>query len=308
MTPGVEAGNVTTRCDARGFALKLRRVTADAKAGLSAASSDPVDAVLARILTWAEAEDAVRVVVVTSTRARAEGPPDELSDYDVIVALEDIDRFDAAEAYGTPAARWGDEDDVHGTTTFFRGVVYDDGVKVDWTLWPANVPNLVAEHGLTDDLDVGFRVLLDKDRTTVRWAQPTYRAHIPRRPTEAEYLALVEEFWWSATYVAKARARDERFFLRFVLDVDITHGVLRQMLEWLIETGRGWEWKPGAYGRGIERELPPDLAEQLGAAHGSLERTVALFRRASRDVGEQLGYAYPQYADAAVSAYIDKLR
>ncbi len=270
-------------------------------------SADLVDAVLSRILGWGEAEDALRVVVLTSTRARAEGPPDELSDYDVILALEDTDRFDAAAAYGMPAARWSDEHDVHGTRTFFRGVVYDDGVKIDWTLWPANVPELVAEHGLTDDLDFGYRVLLDKDGTTARWAQPTYRAHIPRRPTEAEYAALVEDFWWSATYVAKARARGEQFFLRFVLDVDMTHGVLRQMLELLIETGRGWEWKPGAYGRGIERELPSGLAAELAAAHGSFEQTVALFRRAAREVGEALGYAYPQRADDVVSAYIDKL-
>jgi aminoglycoside 6-adenylyltransferase len=283
-------------------------VTADGDAGLSPVFSEPVDPVLARILAWAGAEDAVRVVVVTSTRARAEGPPDELSDYDIILALEDIDRFDAAAAYGTPAARWGDEHDVHGTTTFFRGVVYADGVKVDWTLWPAKVPGLVAEHGLTDELDVGYRVLLDKDRVAARWAQPTYRAYIPCRPTEAEYLSLVEEFWWSATYVAKARAREEQFFLRFVLDVDMTHGVLRHMLEWLIETRRGWEWKPGAYGRGIERELPPDVAEELAVAHGSFEGTVAIFRRAAREVGEALGYAYPEYADDAVSAYIDKLR
>ena len=267
-----------------------------------------MDPVLARILAWAEAEDVVRVVVLTSTRARADGPPDALADYDVIVALTDIERFDAAAAYGTPAARWGDKHDVHGTTAFFRGVVYDDGVKIDWTLWPPNVPELVAEHGLNDNLDVGYRVLLDKDGTTARWAQPSYRAHIPRRPTEAEYVGLVEEFWWSATYVAKARVRGEQFFLRFVLDVDMTHGVLRRMLEWLIESTRDWQWKPGAYGRGIERQLPPDLADELTAAYGSFERTVALFRRAAREVGDALGYAYPQYADDAVSAYVVQLK
>jgi len=267
-----------------------------------------MDGVLARILGWADAEDAVRLVVLTSTRALPEGPPDELSDYDVIVALEELGRFDAAEAYGTPAARWSDEHDVYETKTVFHGVVYDDGVKVDWTLWPASVPALVAEHGLTDDLDVGYRVLLDKDGATARWAQPTYRAHIPPRPTEAEYVALVEEFWWSATYIAKARAREEQFFLRFVLEVDLTHGVLRRLLEWLIEIRRDWSWAPGAYGRGIERELPPGLADELAAAQGSLERTVALFRSAAREVGLALDYAYPQYADDVVSAYIDKLR
>lgn len=267
-----------------------------------------MDGVLARILAWAEAEDAVRVVVLTSTRAQAEGPPDALSDYDIIVALADFGRFDAAAAYGIPAARWGDEHDVHGERTFFRGVVYEDGVKVDWTLWSANVPELVARQGLTDDLDVGYRVLLDKDGTTARWAQPTYRAHIPAKPTEDEYVALVEEFWWGVTYVAKARARHERFFSRFVLDVDLTHGALRRMLEWSIETGRDWSWKPGAYGRGIERELPSDVAAKLGAAENSLERTIALFRGVANEVGDALGYTYPQYADHAVSAYIDKLQ
>src|SRR5437016_3428523 len=100
-----------------------------------------MDQVLARILAWADAEDAVRVLVLTSTRARADGPPDALSDYDVIVALNDLAIFDPVAAYGTPAARWRDEHDVHGTTTFFRGVVYEDGVKIDWTLWPATVPD-----------------------------------------------------------------------------------------------------------------------------------------------------------------------
>lgn len=265
-----------------------------------------MDAVLERIVDWAAAEDAVRLVVLTSTRARGDG--DELSDYDVVVALTDLEAFDPEAAYRAPAARWGDEHLVHGTTTYFRGVVYDDGVKVDWTLWPREVAQLVAEHGLSDDLDVGYRVLLDKDRVTVRWPGPTHRAHIPARPTEAEYVALVEEFWWSATYVAKARARGERFFERFVLEIDMTHAVLRRMLEWLVETERDWSWKPGAYGRGLERELPADVAAAVAAAEGTFERTVELFRRVAHDVGDALGYAYPKYADDAVTAYVERLR
>ena len=59
-------------------------MTADADPGLSPDSSHTADLVLTRILTWAEKEDAVRVVAVTSTRARAEGPPDELSDYEIL--------------------------------------------------------------------------------------------------------------------------------------------------------------------------------------------------------------------------------
>jgi aminoglycoside 6-adenylyltransferase len=256
-----------------------------------------MDEVLGRVLAWAEGEDAVRLVVLTSTRAN--GRADEHSDYDVIVALTDLDRFDPS-CYRTPAARWSDEHLVHGARALFRGVVYEDGTKIDWTLWPADVPKLVAERGLTDALDVGYRVLLDKDGVTDRWPQPSYTAHIPAKPTEDEYVALVEEFWWSATYIEKARARGELFFARFPLEMDITFGVLRRLLEWRIELERDWLWKPGAYGRGLEKELPPELGRELMDALGSYERIEALFVRVAHEVGDALGYAYPQYAEDAV--------
>jgi aminoglycoside 6-adenylyltransferase len=267
------------------------------------AAADPV---LRRILAWAAAEESVRLVLVTSTRARSEGPPDELSDYDVVVSLGDLARFDPVAAYGTPAASWGDEHDVHGATASFRGVVYEDGVKIDWTLWPSSVPELIAEHGLTDKLDVGYRVLLDKDDATQGWAEPTFRAHIPARPTEHEYVALVEEFWWSATYIAKGRARGQEFYARFVPMYDVI-GVLLRMLEWLVELDRDWSWKPGKAGRDIEAQLPSDLAAQLLAALDSFPLAAALFRRVANEVAARLGYTYPQLADDAVTAYFEEL-
>jgi hypothetical protein len=103
----------------------------------------------------------------------------------------------------------------------------------------------------------------------------------------------VEELWWTATYAAKARARDERFFARFVLDSDLTYGVLRRMLEWSVEIDRGWNRKPGAYGRGIEQALRAETTAELEAAVGSFQRTIVLFRRIAHEVGEALGYPYP---------------
>jgi len=261
------------------------------------------DPVLERVLAWAQADDAVRLVVLTSTRARAEGPPDDLSDYDLVVALTDVGRFDPAAAYAIPAARWGDEHDVHGATALFRGVVYEDGVKIDWILWPANVPALVAEHGLTRTLDDGYLVLLDKDGHTGAWAAPTYRSWILEKPSEDEYAALVEEFWWSATYVAKARARGELFFAQFVVDHDLRYGCTRRMLEWLVASSHGWEWKPGRYGRSFERELPAGSLAELMAAR-EFEPLADLFRRAAKDVADALGYRYPQQVDDAIQARI----
>jgi aminoglycoside 6-adenylyltransferase len=278
--------------------------------------------VLGRLVGWAESEPSVRAVVLTSTRASPQARVDALSDYDVILFVTDADAMSETgtwqSAVGRPAARWGDQDELDGRTTFFRGVVYEDGLKVDYSIWPAALLDAIAARDdLPDGLDVGYRVLLDKDGRTAGWASPTYRAHIPSPPTKEEYEALVEEFWWSTTYVAKGLWRGEIVFAKFALDRDAKLGALGRLLEWRIELDHDWSLKPGAYGRGLERLLPPDLWSELAATYvgagveenwEALVRTIALFRRVAKEVGEALGYAYPQAVDDAVTAHLEAVR
>jgi aminoglycoside 6-adenylyltransferase len=278
--------------------------------------------VLERLVAWGEADPSIRAMILTSSRSRPDGRADLLSDYDVIVAVRDVAAFLADGAWqsrqGTPAARWGDEAQLLGLGTSFRGVVYEDGLKIDYTIWPAELVRRVAEQTeLPEGLDVGYRVLLDKDGGTAGWLQPTYRAHIPGRPTEAEYQAVVEEFWWSSTYVAKSLWRGEAVFTKFVLEQDMKLGALRRMLEWRIEADHDWSIRPGAYGRGLERLLPADLWSELAASYvgigieenwEALLATAALFRRVAAEVGAELGYAYPQRVDDAVTAHLNAVR
>ena len=50
-------------------------------------------------------------------------------------------------------------------------------LKIDFNLWPVEALLRVAdEPELPDELDVGYIVLLDKDRVTARLNQPTYQA------------------------------------------------------------------------------------------------------------------------------------
>jgi aminoglycoside 6-adenylyltransferase len=278
--------------------------------------------VLAPLVAWAEAEPAVRAMILTSTRARPDAAVDALSDYDVIVLVDDVPAFVAREAWldARPGAlaRWGDEGERFGERTVFHGIVYADGTKIDWSIWPETLLELVAAAPeLPDQLDVGYRVLLDKDGRTTGWAPALHRAHIPRPPTADEYRAIVEEFWWSTTYVAKGLWRGEVVFAKFALDTDAKLGALRPMLEWLVELGRDWSWKPGAYGRGLEQALPPDLRAELKATYAgagieenweALFRTTALFRRAARKVADALEFEYPQDVDDGVTDHLQHVR
>lgn len=278
--------------------------------------------VLAKLVVWGSAMPTIRAMILTSSRTRPDGPVDLLSDYDVILAVTDAEHFANEEAwvfaYGQPMVRWGDQSAMYGPTTYFRGVIYDDYIKIDYSIWPdALLERVAAQTPLPDQLDVGYRILLDKDNRTAAWHPPTYQAHIPARPTEAEYLAVVEEFWWNTTYVAKSLWRDEVAFAKWVLDSDTKLESMRRLLEWRMELDHYWSLKPGVKGRGLKQRLPADIWTEFAATYVGSEMednwaalfcTTSLFRRVAIEVGNALGYTYPQHVDDKVSAYLNAIR
>ncbi|HKT37245.1 MAG TPA: aminoglycoside 6-adenylyltransferase [Ktedonobacterales bacterium] len=279
-------------------------------------------AVLARVVRWAEDQPLIRTVILESSRAVDHAPLDRFSDYDILLVVSDIHQFaesnDWQRFFGEPLVRFGDPVDVLGIETYMRMVVYRDHTKIDFALWPVELLRRVVEQQIsTDFLDRGYRVLLDKDGLAARLPAPTRTAHIPPKPIEQAYLALIEEFWWESTYVAKNLWRDDLVFARYNLDVVMRSELLLPLLEWRIELDHGWTWKPGIVGRGLKRALPPDLwsaFERTYVGPGieenweALFAMTALFRRAAIAVGQALVYTYPQELDDDVTAYLEEAR
>jgi aminoglycoside 6-adenylyltransferase len=94
-------------------------------------------------------------------------------------------------------------------------------------------------------------------------------------------------------------------------------GVLRRFLEWRIELDRDWSVRPGAYGRGLKRLLPPDLWNAFERTYvgagiednwDALFATADLFRRVAVEVGEALGHAYPLEVDQGVRSMLEAVR
>jgi aminoglycoside 6-adenylyltransferase len=117
--------------------------------------------------------------------------------------------------------------------------------------------------------------------------------------------------------VAKALWRGEVVFAKFVLDYDMKLGALRRLLEWRVEIDHDWSVKPGRFGRGLERSLPADSWSELASTYvgtdiednwNALLRSTALFRRVATEVGDALGYQYPQRVDDLVTAQINEVR
>ncbi len=266
------------------------------------------DEAIRRIVRWAEAREAVRAVILTSTRAREGASVDAWSDYDVILYATDPAPFLGDGAWtaelGPVLVQMPPRGQEHAWGTPTRLVLYEDGTRIDFTVLDAGVPATLSE-----ELDAGYRVLLDKDGLTAALPAPSGAAYVLRPPTQEELGAVVEEFWWETTYVAKNLWRGELLPARYSLDCVLRLDLLRRMLEWRAAIGHGWTYRPGVLGRGLKAHLDPETWSELertysGDDRDALWRTIALFRTVATEVARALGLEYPHRLDARMTEYL----
>lgn len=277
------------------------------------------------IVDWANAHDLVRAVLLTSTRAIPGAFVDDLSDYDVILVLQDIrplftdhswldDFGQVLIAYWDPVH----PDPDYGIDHCSNVVQYDNGLKIDFTLWPVSLLHKVAMAPiLPAELDAGYRILLDKDQLTDEIPAPSGKAYVPKPPTREAFQLLVNDFLSDAPFVAKCLRRDELMPAKWCLDYDMKYVYLLPMLEWLVEIDQDWSIQAGFLGKGLKKRLPADIwlaLEQTYAGAAieanwlALDRTMELFRQVSIQVGDALGYSYPEDLHEGVRALVTSIR
>lgn len=281
--------------------------------------------VIDKLIRWVERRSTIRAILLTSTRAVPNAPVDNLSDYDVILVVEDIHPFHEerswVEDFGEVLVAYWDPihpEPGYGSEKFGNVIQYRDGLKIDFTFWPVELLRKIVEsQTLTAELDAGYRLLLDKEDLTFGMPSPTYTSYIPTKPTKELYERHIEEFFSDAPYVAKCLLRGELLPAKWCLDYDMKHVYLRSVLEWRAEFDHNWSVPVGSLGKGLKKLLPAEIWTQLENSYAgagipenweSLFRTMALFRQVAMEVGKGLGYTYPLDLDQGVVAYIEYMR
>lgn len=277
--------------------------------------------VLQQLIAWADTQPLVRAVILTSSQAGDGSKVDRLSDYDVILFVTDTSPFVTDESwicsFGTPVVmfRWisGEEGPM---TQHTRLVNYADMVRIDFNLSPVAVLRQMLEApSCPKELDLGYRVLVDKDNLTRTLPLPTNQAYLPTVPTQNDFRELIEEFWWDATYVPKYLWRGELFTARITHE-DLRFRHLFQMLDWWLGCKYDWSVGSGRAGRYLQQLLPSDMWVALGETCAGADipdnwrafwRMLDLFRDISHQVAAQLGFAYPDDLDTQVTAYLRKV-
>ena len=271
---------------------------------------------LPEIVNWAESRAEVRAVVLTGSRARDDGTADDLSDIDIELFLEQPEPFSRSTDWLSEIGSvWVSlplqTEDGYPT----RLVIFQGGVKVDFTLYPLDVLRRMVESGRSPDLySRGYRVLVDKDGLAASIASRRARKDAATKPTEEQFRALVEEFWFEAYHVAKYLRREDLWAAKF-RDWGLKE-LLRTMVEWHAKSVHGWPYETWYLGLRMRDWAEPEVWERLFSVFGrfdaqdswqALAETMDLFSEVAKQVSGCMHYRYPDGVEDNLRSYIDSL-
>ncbi|SKC82104.1 aminoglycoside 6-adenylyltransferase [Maledivibacter halophilus] len=271
--------------------------------------------VLSQFKGWAKRNDLIRGAVLTSSRVVPDASIDFLSDYDIELYVSEIGSFeendDWLKAFGSIMVRWPFKPRSTGKKSWItRLVLFKDGVRIDFQI----TDQFEIEP---DTYDNGYKVLIDKDNIFNELSKPTFSQYLIKKPSKEEYETLANEFWWDAYYVPKYLWRDELPFAKYMLDYILRYLFLNKIIEWYIGMKNNWLVNTGACGKKFKRYLDSKTWSEFEETYAGADveenwkaffKTTDFFRKIAKQVGENLGYEYPDNLDKEVVQFCLKIR
>lgn len=272
---------------------------------------------------WAQMQEDIRLAFVLGSRARSDHPADAWSDLDLAVVARDIfpyiDRADWINLIGKPWLTFIEK--TGDGSSMERRVLFDGGLDVDFALMPLAMIQTMLEKGVdpgtADVFRRGVRVVLDKDNLLPNPGKYASAWKLPAPPGEAEFLQVVNDFWYHTLWTAKHVRRGELWWGKSCCDGYLKN-LLQQVLEWHAHATRGSGHDTWLRGRFLEEWADPRALLQLSEAFahydeadiwGALAVTMYLFRWVSLETAKMLGFSYPtggaDYAAGLVNRLAD---
>ena len=275
----------------------------------------PSENTVTRLVAWGESDANVRRLVLVGSRA-ADPVPDELADFDLQVYANEIGPYTRDDAWLAgigPVWVWVPDEyrdaEIRVPTLL---AIFDGGVKVDFAFYPAHAVSYGIRHGLA------HRVLVDK--TGNEGGEPA--AIVPPLPplagrsglTQDEFSRAVREFWFEAYHVGKYLSRGE-LWLAKSRDWAAKKELLR-IVDWSARTPADDDPFPDP-GKSLRQRVRGETWDELHEIFGGFGRadgwrtlfaTIDLFRKLSREIASERGFAYLEAMDRNLSGFIADLR
>ena len=282
------------------------------------------EALIDRFVIWAEAREDTRAAAVIGSRARVDHPADAWSDLDMILVTDEPDRYIHEAAW---LAEIGDVIVTFAQRTSGEGwerrVLFDGWLDVDFVAEPPDRVRAARDGAVDDSADAwnflgrGHRVIVDKmgaeealARATRGMARPPAAA-----PSPAEFMSVVDDFWYHAVWTAKRIRRGELFWAKRGCDEKLKALLLRA-LNWHAQAMHGADHDTWFRGRFLEEWAERRAVSELRDAYAHYDRddvaralpaTMRLFRRVCSETCAAWGLAEPRELAETVTTWVEGL-
>lgn len=269
------------------------------------------------ILKIANDNEKIKAVYMNGSRTNENVPKDIFQDYDIVYVVQETKSFiedkDWIHAFGEILYMQypdespyfpSDKDNSYGWLMQFT-----DGIRIDLTVQSISY---ARQHIGDDKL---CKILLDKENILPQIEPATDRDRWVAKPTEEQFLATCNEFWWCTNNIAKGLWRKE---MPYVQDMTNHHvrPELVKMLDWKVGIMTGWTVSTGKSSKYLYRWLPEEEWQafldtyfngNVDQAWEAVFRMCDLFENVAKYVGEQLGYQYNIKEGIAARTYLEQV-
>ena len=250
----------------------------------------------------------VEAVALSGSRVNPRAPKDEFQDYDVVYIVDDLEDLISdlswLDQYGN---RLIEQHNVLGHRRLYL-MLFEDGNRIDLTLCPKEY---IQEWV---DSEANFEVIKD-DKGLFEAYQPNSKRYWTCPPTEEEFAATCNEFWWVSAYIVKAIRRNQLIYA-----TDHLYGICQQellkVLAWQVTSDRGIV-DIGKNYKYLFQYLPAEQEKEFSALLDlssfdkitqSLFATMGLFNREAQILAQKMGFTYDmEVAEKMISYAKEKL-
>ena len=277
------------------------------------------EAEMYRLLTdIAKADDRILAVYMNGSRTNVNVPKDIFQDYDVVYVVPETKSFiedkNWIHKFGNILyMQYPDESPDYPSdkeNSYGWLMQFDDGIRVDLTV---QTIQYAKEHIHDDKL---CKVLLDKEKILPDIPEPTDADYHVKKPSEAQFQACANEFWWCSNNLAKGLWRGEMPYVQDMANF-VVRRQLEKMLSWKVGTKTDFQVSVGKSAKYLYRWLDAEEYQRYLDTYfgGNIEEGWAavlgmcdLFECTSEYVAHELGYTYNVNEGKAARSFLEHVK
>ena len=248
----------------------------------------------------------VEAVALSGSRADIHSLRDQFQDYDVVYIVENLeDLISDLSWLDQFGIRLIEQHNVLGHRRLYL-MLFEDGNRIDLSLCPKEYIQEWVES------EANFEVIKD-DNGLFEAYQPISKRYWTAPPTEEEFAASCNEFWWVSAYVVKGIRRNQLIYA-----TDHLYGICQQellkVLAWQLASDRGTVDIGKSY-KYLYHYLPIEKEKEFSALldlssiekiKQSLFATMKLFDCEAQELAKKMGFNYDREVAEKLMAYAEE--